>query len=267
MQSGDEPGARAQHTTPTTAPFDCRARPRATLAAASLPELCTTASVQWALANAGVHPNCNTEDDQFVNEMCTADDLLLRIIAARPSSTLADIAAKARLLQDRVWNDPVDAVEAITASLLSDVLALAAREGESGATAPATDHAVPHFAACHGHFHTTELAMIEYQAHAKLLDRLVDPEDGRAVPPIELAHLVSALRESLDRLSDGLLAAHDAIWKAADCLGIQDSTHHHRREVRAVVYRKQGEAVQLRREADALLASLHTGAAAPPGAA
>ncbi|MCX7371250.1 MAG: hypothetical protein NTW56_02220 [Alphaproteobacteria bacterium] len=105
------------------------AEPRATLAGASLPDLCNAARLQWALARAGLHPTCADIDDEFVNEMCTADAIITQMIADRPAATLADIAAKAGLIQRRDLDNMTREELALLKSTLADVVTLAAREG------------------------------------------------------------------------------------------------------------------------------------------
>lgn len=75
------------------------------LASRSLPELVTVATVHLAALNAGV--NVCADDDQEDREDamdagCRMDAGLLRLIAARPAVTLADLAAKARLARERL---------------------------------------------------------------------------------------------------------------------------------------------------------------------
>ena len=105
------------------------AEPRATLAAASLPDLCNAARLQWALALAGLHATCNDVDDEFVNEMCSADAIMMQMIADRPAATFADVAAKAGLIQGRRLDNMTRQELALLKSTLADVVALAAQEG------------------------------------------------------------------------------------------------------------------------------------------
>jgi hypothetical protein len=105
------------------------AEPRATLAAASLSDLCNAARLQWALARAGLHATCDYVADEFVNEMCAADAIMMQMIADRPAATFADVAAKARLIQGRELDNMTREELDLLKSTLADVVALAAQEG------------------------------------------------------------------------------------------------------------------------------------------
>lgn len=106
----------------TTAP----GRHLAWLASRSLTELVTAAGVHLAALNAGVNVGDDEASEGREDAMDAGlkmDAALLRLIAARPAVTLADLAAKARLAQERLAVGACLSAEesALLVGLLDDV--------------------------------------------------------------------------------------------------------------------------------------------------
>lgn len=115
-------------------------RHRTFLASVPLAELVAAAKIHLAAVNAGVNLDDDDDDDDGGGAMasgCQMDAGLLRMIADRPSVTLADVAVKARLARERLaaasWGTAEE--EALVLGVLADVARFAAGREPGSASA------------------------------------------------------------------------------------------------------------------------------------